>query len=204
MIFGFQITGDKNFDKTLFDLTFGSLKLILSGIAFYVSPLILVLIACKFTISKPSTQAKTFRYASPVLGAILLFYCYTFGTSFYVTPGLIIPHNLRHIWVGMQIPRYYEHAEWAIAQVKSCPLITDTIGEVEGIAVAEKLNFMSIIINDNWISSSLEVVGKRGTAIIKDCATRAYCPTNLYADTKNLHQNLSGKQIYYAQCDEAL
>ncbi len=54
---------------------------------------------------------------------------------------------------------------------------------------------------DDWLYLSLEVVGKRGTAIIKDCATDA-CPKNIYADTTKLNQDLSGKQIYYAQCKD--
>ena len=189
-IFGGIISGQEN----LINLTKASLSL--RGITFYVIPLILVFIACKFTISKPSTQAKRVRYASPALGAILLFSYYTFGTSFYVTPGLIIPHNLRHIWGDIQNPRYQEQA---IAKVKSCPLITNTIGEIEAIAVAEGLNFPSMVDNDSLVNLSVEVVGKRGIAFIKDCATDVCCPKNLYADTKNLNHNLPRKQIYYAQ-----
>ena len=189
-IFGGIISGKQN----LINLTNASISL--GRIAFYVIPLILVFVACKFPITKPSSQAKRFRYASPAVGAILLFSCYTFGTSFYVTPGLIIPNNLRHIWGDIQNPRYQEQA---IAKVKSCPLITDAIGEIEAIAVAEGLNFPSMVDNDSLINLSVEVVGKRGTAFIKDCATDVCCPKNLYADTKNLNQNISGKKIYYAQ-----
>lgn len=178
----------------------GTLYLI-TGINYYTIPLILVFIACKFPISKPSSQAKRFRYASPALGAIVLFSCYTFGTSFYVTPGLVIPHNLRHIWGGMQNPRYYEQAKQVIAKVKSCPLIIETIGELEAIAVAEKLNYLSMLDNDSLVKLSFEVVGKRGNAIIKDCATDTYCPKNMYADTTKLNHNLLGKKIYYAQCN---
>lgn len=212
-IFEGIIPGDKN----LINLIYASISLSLGGIAFYIIPLILVFIACKFPIPKPSSQAKRFRYASPVLGAILLFSYYTFGTSFYVTPGLIIPHNIRHIWGDIQNPRYQEQAS---AKVKSCPLITDTIGEaesgrinkvgvpptlaqlfktIEATAPAEKLNFPSMVDNDSLVNLSLEVVGKRGTAIIKDCTTDVCCPKNLYADTTKFNQNISGKQIYYAQ-----
>lgn len=191
-IFEGIIPGDKN----LINLIYASISLSLGGIAFYIIPLILVFIACKFPIPKPSSPAKRFRYASPVLGAILLFSYYTFGTSFYVTPGLIIPHNIRHIWGDIQNPRYQEQAS---AKVKSCPLITDTIGEIEATAPAEKLNFPSMVDNDSLVNLSLEVVGKRGTAIIKDCTTDVCCPKNLYADTTKFNQNISGKQIYYAQ-----
>lgn len=192
IIFGDEISIDKN----LLNLINASIRLSLGGIAFYIIPLILVFIACKFPIPKPSSQAKRFRYASPALGAIMLLYFYAFGTSFYVTPGLIIPQNLRHIWGDIQNPRYQEQA---IAKVKSCALITDTIGEIEATALAEGLNFQSMVDNDSLGNLSLEVVGKRGTAFIKDCTTDVCCPKNLYADTKNLNQNLSRKQIYYAQ-----
>lgn len=129
----------------------------------------------------------------------MLIYFHTFGTSFYVNPGSIIPNNLRHIWGGIQYPRSYEQA---IAKVKSCPLITDTLGEIEATALAEGNNSPSMDLDgDDWLYLSLEVVGKRGTAIIKDCATDAYCPKKIYADTTKFNQNFSGKQIYYAQCE---
>ncbi len=77
----------------LLTLLVGGIRLIWGSIAFYILPLLFVLLICKFPSQKPPNQAKRFRYASPALGAIMLIYFYTFGTSFYVTPGLIIPNN---------------------------------------------------------------------------------------------------------------
>jgi len=105
-------------------------------------------------------------YASPIIVVILLFSFYTFGTGFSFSPGLIVPTKLRHMWGYRQFSHFYEKA---IEEIKLCPLIKNTLGEIEATALAEGKNSLSMDLDsDDWATLTLEVVGKRGTAIVKE------------------------------------
>jgi len=66
--------------------------------------------------------------------------------------------------------RHFSHFyEKAIEEIKLCPLIKNTLGEIEATALAEGKNSLSMDLDsDDWATLTLEVVGKRGTAIVKE------------------------------------
>lgn len=172
-----------------------TINLIFATVVFYTFPLIFVFIGCMFQVRKPISQIKRLLYATPAIFIIILISLITFKTSDYnPSPGLIIPNQLRHFWGTQQFPNKYQEA---IEKIKSCSEIVSLIGEIQNVALAEGKNYWSMDLNgDDWAVISLEIVGTKGTAIIKGCAHDQFCYYRIYED----HSKNDEKKLYYGQC----
>lgn len=171
-----------------------TIKIICGTVAFYSLIFIFILIGCRFQIPKPISKMKRLFYATPVIFIITVVSLITFKISDYnPSQGLIIPNQLRHFWGIQQFPNKYQEA---IEEIKSCSEIIDIIGEIQNTALAEVKNSWSMDLNgDDWATISLEIVGTKGTAIIKGCAHDQFCQYRNYED-----HSKNDKKLYYGQC----
>ncbi|MEH1950227.1 MAG: hypothetical protein V7K77_25205 [Nostoc sp.] len=174
-----------------------TINLIFGTVVFYSYPLICILIClcCKFQVRKPISRIKRLFYATPAIFIIIFISLIIFKTSDYnPSPGLIIPNHLRHFWGTQQFPNKYQEA---IEKIKSCSEIVSLIGEIQNVALAEGKNSWSMDLDgDDWAVISLEIVGTKGTAIIKGCAHDHFCHYRIYED----HSKNDDKKLYYGQC----
>ncbi|WP_322739027.1 hypothetical protein [Nostoc sp. DedQUE12b] len=172
-----------------------TINLFFAILVFYTFPLIFVFLGCMFQVRKPISKIKRLFYTTPAIFIIILFSLITFKTSDYnPSPGLIIPNQLRHFWGMQQFPNKYQEA---IEEIKSCSEIVSLIGEIQNVGLAEGKNYWSMDLDgDDWAIISLEIVGTKGTAIIKGCAHDRFCHHRIYED----HSKSDDKKLYYGQC----
>ncbi|MBN3899435.1 MAG: hypothetical protein HWQ41_30465 [Nostoc sp. NOS(2021)] len=158
-----------------------TINIICGTVAFYSYTLIFIFIGCRLQFCKPISRIKRLFYATPAIFIIIFISLITFKTSDYnPSPGLIIPNQLRNFWGMQQFPNKYQEA---IEKIKSCSDITDMIGKIKNTALAEGKNSWSMDLNgDDWAIISLELVGTKGTAIIKGCAHDQFCYHRTYED----------------------
>ncbi|WP_445628894.1 hypothetical protein [Nostoc sp. DSM 114167] len=172
-----------------------TINLFFATVVFYTFPLIFVFLGCLFQVRKPISKIKRLFYATPAIFIIILISLITFKTSDYnPSPGLIIPNQLRNFWGMQQFPNKYQEA---IEEIKSCSEIVSLIGEIQNVALAEGKNYWSMDLDgDDWAVISLEIVGTKGTAIIKGCAHDQFCHYRIYED----HSKNDDKKLYHGQC----
>jgi hypothetical protein len=180
---------------------------ILPLIFFYTPPVLFLALTCFLQQSKPTKRTRRLFYAGPAIILILLISFATFDGDRYLSPGLSFPMSFRNFFGNLQFNSYYKEA---VGEVKKCPLILNAIGQVEAVALAEGKNeHASDFDGENWAVLTLEILGKKGTAIIKGCKTDKnndsmginFCSLEKLTEQPQERSKFSRKR-YFGQCEE--
>jgi hypothetical protein len=154
------------------------LLLLINVLLFYLFPFSLIYIlpiflACLLQNRKPLDLTQRAVYSSPIGIAMLLIYFFTVSTVF--PPGMVIPMRIRHQWGMNNFPFSYEATS---DRLKTCKLLTEYIGEVRETALVEDKNSNNSNIGSGGSYSvfTLELVGNKARALVKDCSSRLSCP----------------------------
>jgi len=154
------------------------LLLTINVLLFYLFPFSLiyvlpVFLTCLFQTRKLFNLAQRVIYCSPIGLSILLIYFFTVSSNF--PPGMIIPAGIRHQWGMNNFPFNYEVAS---DRLRTCNLLTKYIGDVQATALVEdnNSNTNNIGSGSSYSMFTLELVGNKATAIVKDCSSRLNCP----------------------------
>lgn len=88
---------------------------------------------------------------------------------------MIVPTGIRHQWGMNNFPFSYEAAS---DRLRTCKILTEYIGEVRATALVEdkNSNTSNIGSGSSYSVFTLELVGSKATALVKDCSSRLSCP----------------------------
>jgi hypothetical protein len=134
--------------------------------------IITIFLACQFPINKPQTLRSRLFYSSPLIAVVIVPYFLLINTYFPI--GTVIPISIRYEW-GMKNFLYTYEAESEL--IKTCDLIKKYIGDVTATALVEDKNafYGGITPSDSYSMFTLELVGNKGSAIVKTCSS-SRCP----------------------------
>ena len=137
-------------------------------------PFLFVYISCLFTKPKPPSLMRKTTYLIPIITIILMPYFFAVLTK--PTPGLIIPTSVRNDWGHNSLGYFYEDV---VDRLKNCQKLKAHIGviRVTALAEGEQSSTCDIGAGGDFAQLTVEVVGEKGTAIVKSCYFQGCLPS---------------------------
>ncbi len=137
-------------------------------------PFLFVYISCLFTKPKPHSLMQRTTYLIPVITIILMPYFFAVLTK--PTPGLIAPTSVRNDWGHNSLGYFYEDV---VGRLKNCQKLKAHIGVIRATALAEgeQSSIWDIGAGGDFAQMTVEVVGEKGTAIVKGCYYQGCLPS---------------------------
>ncbi|MBD2743154.1 hypothetical protein [Coleofasciculus sp. FACHB-1120] len=146
---------------------------LLKGVPILFSFLFLYL-SCSVTKHKPPSLFRRTTYLILTITIILMPYFFAVITKH--TPGLIVPASVRNDWGHKSLGYFYEDV---VDRLKNCQKLKAHIGVIRATALAEgeQSSTWDIGAGGDFAQLTVEVVGEKGTAIVKSCYFQGCLPS---------------------------
>lgn len=137
-------------------------------------PFLFLYLSCLIAKHKPPSLLRRTTYLIPTITIILIPYFLAVLTK--PTPGLIVPTSVRNDWGRNSLGYFYEDV---VDGLKNCQKLKAYIGVIRATALAEgeQSSTWDFGAGGDFAQLTVEVVGEKGTAIVKSCYSKGCLPS---------------------------